>query len=160
MKKCIKCKKDKSIPHYYKHKHMSDGHLNKCKECCKEAATSNRNKDIEKARKYDRDRANDPKRVKARKEYAKTEAYKISTAKGCSKYRDKNSIKVKAHRMVMTAIKSGRLTRKPCEVCGTDNNIQAHHEDYYKPIEVMWLCVKHHAELHVNKRKEERLRGK
>lgn len=27
-------------------------------------------------------------------------------------------------------------------------NFQAHHEDYSKPIDVMWLCFRHHRERH------------
>lgn len=38
MKKCINCGKFKELECYYKHKQMSDGHLNKCKECCKSYA--------------------------------------------------------------------------------------------------------------------------
>lgn len=35
MKKCINCNLEKDISSYYKHKQMADGHLNKCKDCCK-----------------------------------------------------------------------------------------------------------------------------
>lgn len=34
-KKCIICNLEKVVSEYYKHKQMGDGHLNKCKECCK-----------------------------------------------------------------------------------------------------------------------------
>lgn len=38
MKKCIKCGNDKKLDDFYVHPQTKDGHLNKCKECCKEQA--------------------------------------------------------------------------------------------------------------------------
>jgi hypothetical protein len=37
-KKCIRCGIDKELNDFYAHPQMRDGHLNKCKECCKEVA--------------------------------------------------------------------------------------------------------------------------
>jgi hypothetical protein len=61
----------------------------------------------------------------------------------------------RAQGMVEKAIKKGVLIRKPCEVCGefqtaSDGRslIHAHHADYNKPLDVMWLCQKHHHEWH------------
>ena len=39
---------------------------------------------------------------------------------------------------------------QPCEVCGSDNHIHRHHSDYKKPLDVMFLCSKHHKQWHNN----------
>jgi len=63
------------------------------------------------------------------------------------RYRSLHPEKAKAHSVVDHAIEDGSLVKKPCEVCG-DLKVQAHHPDYSKPLEIVWLCVKHHYELH------------
>ncbi len=42
----------------------------------------------------------------------------------------------------------GKLKPQPCQTCGTTANLQRHHPDYSKPLEIQWLCKKHHLELH------------
>ena len=64
------------------------------------------------------------------------------------RFRKKWPEKYKAHGIVSRAIKSGKLEKHPCEVCETMENLEAHHEDYSKPLNVRWLCKKHHIELH------------
>lgn len=49
------------------------------------------------------------------------------------------------------AVKTGKLVRQPCEVCGKVRT-DGHHPDYNKPLSVQWLCRKHHLELHVASR--------
>ncbi len=51
----------------------------------------------------------------------------------------------RAHSAVKRALEIGTLTRKPCEISGcTDPLAEAHHEDYSKPLDVIWLCRSHH----------------
>jgi hypothetical protein len=63
------------------------------------------------------------------------------------KYKVKHPEKNKARIQLSLAIKQGKIKRQPCIVCGNKNS-HGHHEDYSKPLEVIWLCRKHHEELH------------
>lgn len=58
--------------------------------------------------------------------------------------------KEKAWRAVYLAVKSGLLTRQPCISCGATRNIHGHHEDYSRPLEVVWLCPLHHRRTHLD----------
>jgi hypothetical protein len=64
------------------------------------------------------------------------------------RYRAKYPDKYKAHAA------SKNIPKQPCEVCGNPK-AQKHHEDYSKPLEVKWLCVKHHAAHHVEQRRKQ-----
>jgi hypothetical protein len=54
--------------------------------------------------------------------------------------------KNKARAKAQYALKTGKLIEKPCEVCG--EKAEMHHEDYDKPLEVIWVCNKHHDIIH------------
>ena len=63
-----------------------------------------------------------------------------------ARYLRENPEKARARWAVKYALKTGRLTRGGCRLAGPDCDgpIQAHHWDYYRPLEVTWLCAKHH----------------
>lgn len=65
------------------------------------------------------------------------------------RYIENNPEVSNAHREVNGALAHGEIERLPCEICGREK-AEAHHCDYSKPLEVMWLCKKHHAEWHRN----------
>src|SRR5690348_139354 len=58
-----------------------------------------------------------------------------------------STVAERARAAVQQAILSGRLERQPCEVCGA-KTVDAHHDDYTQPLEVRWLCRRHHRQLH------------
>jgi hypothetical protein len=60
---------------------------------------------------------------------------------------DEFRMKKKARNMVIARVAAGTLARGNCEVCG-EPEAQAHHDDYAKPLDVRWLCNKHHREHH------------
>lgn len=45
------------------------------------------------------------------------------------------------------AVYFGHVKIQPCEACGAEE-VQAHHDDYTRPLDVRWLCGKHHAAVH------------
>lgn len=131
LKRCFKCGEAKAVDEFYRHPMMADGHLGKCKECAKTDVKANR-----------RERA---------EHYSDYEAERFKTARRKAQVleslRRQDPVKRRARYAVSNAIRDGRLVRSPCEVCGHWKS-EAHHDDYSKPLEVRWLCFKHHRELH------------
>lgn len=120
---------------------------NHCKECIKASVRANRLKNMEYYREYDRQRANDPERVKARQEYTQTESYKIAHLKANQKYRQNDKTKYTSNGVFSAAIRDGLLFREPCLICG-NSEAQGHHFDYRFPLNVVWLCDEHHKHAH------------
>jgi len=151
MKKCFKCGKKKVLTEFYKHRMMADGHLNKCKECTKSDVRRNYSENIEKYSEYERERAMLPHRVAARKRYAGSPRGKEVISRIQKQWIKKNLLKRAAHIIVGNAVARGKLNKEPCEKCGSKTRIHGHHDNYSKPLEVRWLCAKHHNELHKRK---------
>ena len=63
------------------------------------------------------------------------------------RYRMANPQKHAVHLATRNAIRKGILVQAPCAVCGATPT-EAHHEDYERPLEITWLCKKHHLESH------------
>lgn len=78
----------------------------------------------------------------------KTPAAMKASREARARHRQKYPERVIARRRVNDAIPDGRLARGPCEVCGS-RKVEAHHDDYSKPLEVRWLCRRHHYDLHL-----------
>lgn len=62
------------------------------------------------------------------------------------KYVKNNPHKVWARNVLRRAVLKGIIEKQPCIVCGADAH--AHHPDYSKPLDVIWLCRRHHQILH------------
>lgn len=60
-------------------------------------------------------------------------------------WREKYPQKRKAHTDVFVALRNGTLKKQPCEKCRS-KKVEAHHDDYSKPLIVRWLCKKHHIQ--------------
>ena len=131
---CFKCGETKSIADFYAHPKMSDGHLGKCKICTKKDVRTN----------YKNHHAHF---IRYELERNKTEKRKAQHTTLTINQRSKYPDRYRANTAVGNAIRDGELTKKPCEVCG-QAKVEAHHDDYSKPLDVRWLCHYHHREHH------------
>lgn len=52
----------------------------------------------------------------------------------------------KARSILNHHLRDKKILRPGCETCG--NRAEAHHNDYDKPLNVKWLCLKHHRDYH------------
>jgi len=137
-KKCFKCGIEKKLFEFYKHKEMKDGYLNKCKSCTKKDTKNNYNKNIINYKLYEWKRSDYEHRKLLRKNYYN---------KNKKRHRKKQTA-LNANISLSNAIRDKKIIKGKCLICNTDKNIQGHHFDYSKPLEVWWLCIKHHNRIH------------
>ena len=131
-KTCRGCSITLPIDSFYRHNRMADGRLNFCVECVKRRIAEHRDKNLERIRKYDRERSKLPHRQPMRRprRTAQPENRPARVAVG-------------------NAIRDGRLIRpEECSDCGKQCKPEAHHDDYLKPLDVRWLCRSCHCRHH------------
>lgn len=120
-----------------------------CKEHWREHVRKNRIAKIDYYQAFDRARGSMPHRVAARKSYQKTpegrKAHRRATEAWASRFPERRA----ASNAASNAIRDGKLTKQACFVCGAPD-VEAHHPDYSRPLDVVWLCEKHHKEIHWN----------
>ncbi len=148
MKVCTGCKINKSFSRYHKKKGTCDGLRHACKECTN---ADNRkrwssNKAAYNITSKEWAAANKETKKKSCKNWVENNREKYNGYH--SKYRQNNPKKVKARMIVKDAIRHGTMTRQQCKIFDCFDIGEAHHEDYRKPLDVEWLCTKHHKQLH------------
>ena len=139
MKVCKACKQEKSKFDFYPKQ-------GDCKACRCAAVREYRLHNLEKCRAYDRLRSQRPFR-KAKLIASLLEWKAKHWFEHQQRHRAKYPEKYKARTAVGNAIRDGRLARGVCKVCSS-LDVHAHHDDYSKPLEVTWLCNKHHNTHH------------
>lgn len=147
-KQCFKCSKHKPITEFYKHPGMADGRLNKCKECNKHDVKENYAKKLEHYTAYEKQPERRVKAYARHRAYAKTPAGKEAHQRGTERFSSRHPLKRNAHIITGNAIRDGILIKQACEKCGSVVKIEAHHDDYNKPLKVRWLCESHHKQFH------------
>jgi len=137
MRTCSKCGVKQRLEDFYPSSMHKEGRKPECKKC-----------NNERGRAYVK--ANKEKRKAWRRQhYLKNLSREKEAAK---QYHLTHKDGHRAHAKVGYATRAGHLTPKPCEVCGTIDDVHAHHDDYSKPLDVRWLCRSHHLRLHARQR--------
>lgn len=138
-KVCRKCGKELPLDEFYTHSRMADGHLNICKECVRARVSDHREKNLERIREYDRQRASLPHR-------------KAQRRKIVDKRRKEDEAFNTAHTTLHNFIRDGKVIKGLlCQLCGSSEGIEGHHFDYSDPLGVIWLCKVCHRQYHMGK---------
>lgn len=97
--------------------------------------------------------------TQCRRELPVTAFYRLNTGKprpACKDcyydrtlaYKRRFPLKSRAHRAVRKAVASGRLRAPKQCACGATSRLSAHHDDYSRPLDVIWLCGSCHKARH------------
>lgn len=138
--KCVKCHQDRLLSEFYTNDR-------KCKPCRREMVKRNRLENIDHYRQFDRRRANNPDRIAARKSYATSDRGKEARIRASQAWQFRHPKQWEANRILSRALRLGWVQKTPCFICGA-THVEGHHPDYDRPLDVVWLCVKHHKEIH------------
>lgn len=115
-----------------------------CPECKKEVNRQQNNTWVDANR--DRVRANH-----MRWYYRHEHAVDQNNRKRVKQWKLDNIEKVRAEQAVHIALRRGDMVRPTqCGQCQKTAKIHAHHPDYTKPLNVLWLCVSCHKLTHLN----------
>lgn len=136
---CTKCKRQRPLEDFSRDKQQRDGLRAICRECSSAAGKEHRKRN-----------PLTPEQRARQSEVAKAwrAANRERSAAGNHAYRQRHRDRQRARQAVMNALNRGEITRQPCEVCGTTEDVHAHHDDYTSKLDVRWLCRTHHNEVH------------
>ncbi len=134
LKTCFKCGAEKPRTEFYRHPQMGDGLLGKCKMCTRADVRCNRAANADYYRMHDSLR------------YRCDDARKASALQSFRAASNRHPERKRAANAVAKAVRRGALKTQPCWVCG--RKAEAHHPDYSRPLDVVWLCVLHHRQAH------------
>lgn len=175
MKICTRCGVEKAITEFSKCSTSRDGLRGVCKWCTKSRdvernshpATIARYKERRSTEEYKqlhraysstyRDREgvkeaismydSTPERREARLMYNKTSEGKQAQNRASKRQKEVFPERFKARAAANNAVANGSLVKLPCWVCG-ELEVEGHHPVYSMPLDVVWLCKKHHDQTH------------
>lgn len=142
---CSHCGTVKSLDAFVLDNRTPSGRGYICKGCRNEQHRAFRQRPIVRIRDALRNRGNywnDPEKDRRRRA-----AYRASHQEPTAFERD--PFKDMARRKLRNAVRAGKIVRpEMCEDCGQACNPHGHHEDYSKPLDVIWVCRECHGKRH------------
>ncbi len=141
-KYCYKCQSTKSVELFGKRTREKDGLRQECKECFKKFTKAKYKKTANYRKAHTRNMS---------RKYHKDPIFRAERIAYFKERRRLFPERDKASRKVKKAIVAGKLVRLPCTKCGNPKS-HGHHEDYSKPLEVVWLCASCHMRMHEARR--------
>lgn len=161
---CASCGETKEIKQFPRNKNKPGGYGHTCKACnsirAKRHYKDNKEYHINRTSKYRDEHADWYKKYSSSYNAAHKQdhkewweqyyaEHKETININNRQWKENNAIKVKAHYILDQALKSGKIIKPDiCEICGASNNLEAHHSDYSKPEDVIWVCRKCHLYIH------------
>lgn len=141
---CVECGRDLPLSEYNKRRDNKDGCQSRCRACFSKynKARYAANKEKFKADIYAYKEANPQKVLETR-------------IKTCAK----NPTQKNARRALNAAVEAGAMkvpdSCSGCGVSGSETRLGAHHYDYAKPLDVVWVCARCHRHLDAERRMRE-----
>ena len=130
-KRCNKCNHIYPINEFPRKSDRSDGYYSLCKSCKYESEKPSRRKWYYK---------NGGKAIVKRNSLAWQKLNK--------KWLTVPKIQRVAYAKVQNALRNSSLKKQPCSDCGSTKQVEVHHHNYYKPLDIKWVCNPCHRREH------------
>jgi hypothetical protein len=131
MKSCTGCGIAKPLGEFNRDSRQADGLRNRCRVCTRAEMAAWRAAHPDAQRQW-----------LAANRQRQVEYDREQTARSPEKRR--------ARRKLQWAVEVGTVVKPTtCSSCGGEGRIEAHHDDYTKPYDVLWLCVGCHRRMHM-----------
>jgi hypothetical protein len=148
MKECSKCGIEKPLDHFKTIK--KTGKL--CSwcyfcsnECTKKWKENNKARIIQWRKQYNKDNA-DVLSKKSKQYYSENKERMLDYFR--KYHKENNQAQIARHKILNRKEHWGLIPPSECSGCGDVGRVEAHHDDYNKPLEVRWLCRSCHKQFH------------
>jgi hypothetical protein len=139
VKKCTVCgiEKDETEFHFANKKTSRHG---SCKKCMSKKQVAYQKEYFKRPRSKELLR-------ERQKKYRRTKKFKDAIQRSREKYPEKRAANI----IFSNAIATGKIERPSrCETCGVYCTPDGHHDDYSKPLDVVWMCKQCHKDYHMS----------